>query len=151
MVVLSKLASVVTFSVLLANVFGSPVPSPDPDASNILEARQNNFFAVTGVSGSVQSRLEIRSLQQDATSWNLFLLAMQSFMAVDQRTRESYFQISGKELTPIPGGACLIWQLGIHGQPTVVWDGVRGQGNTGNVVGYCPHGSNRQFPVSPSP
>lgn len=98
MVVLSKLASVVTLSSLLGSAFASPLPEPT------LEERQSNFLAVTGFPGNVQPRLEIRTLQQDSVQWNLFLLSLQAFMAMSQPTRESYFQISG-----------------IHGQPHVNW------------------------------
>ncbi|KAF2840525.1 Di-copper centre-containing protein [Patellaria atrata CBS 101060] len=88
-----------------------------------IKSRQQQYFAITGVTdGGVQPRLEIRTLASTKPEmWNLFLLAMERFKAMDQTTRESYYQIAG-----------------IHGAPYSAWDRVSGSGNWG----YCPHGSN---------
>ena len=94
MVVLSKLVSVVTLSTFFGSVFASPLPGSP------LESRQSGYLAVTGSTiGGVKPRLEIRTLQQDATAWNLFLLSLQAFLAMNQSVRESYFQIAG-QLSP---------------------------------------------------
>lgn len=83
-------------------------------------------FAITGVDsgGPVHPRLEIRTLQQNADQWNLYLLAMQYFKNTDQTQQESYYQIAG-----------------IHGVPNIPWDGVQANPASGGAVGYCTHSS----------
>ncbi|OCL02739.1 Di-copper centre-containing protein [Glonium stellatum] len=81
-----------------------------------------SYFSITGVKvGGVQARLEIRELEQQPEMWNLFLLGLDRYKAMDQNDKLSYFQIAG-----------------IHGAPFIDWDGVQGSGQ----VGYCTHGSN---------
>ncbi|OCK73056.1 Di-copper centre-containing protein [Lepidopterella palustris CBS 459.81] len=89
------------------------------ERSNILKKRAT--IAVTGITGSVYPRLEIRTLANNADQWNLYLLGMQRFQAVDQSDPLSYYQIAG-----------------IHGRPYVPWNGVQGV----NQGGMCPHVSN---------
>ncbi|KAF2734243.1 Di-copper centre-containing protein [Polyplosphaeria fusca] len=82
----------------------------------------DNPWSVVGVQGTgVWARQELRELEKDGDAWNLFLLAMARFQAMDQEDRRSYFQLSG-----------------IHGAPFTSWDGVEGEGQRG----YCYHGSN---------
>jgi tyrosinase len=54
-----------------------------------------SYYAITGATGGVQPRLEIRQLQQTGEMWNLFLLAMDEFEAMDQKEIDSYYQIAG--------------------------------------------------------
>lgn len=84
------------------------------------------FSAITGVPGTAYPRLEIRELKKNADQFNIFLLAMQKFMAMDQTDKLSYYQIAG-----------------IHGRPFVQWNDVPGVRSTG---GYCPHVSNMFLP-----
>jgi tyrosinase len=60
-------------------------------------ARQTpgSYYPITGPSGGVHPRLEIRQLQQTGEMWNLFLLALQEFEAMDQTVIDSYYQIAG--------------------------------------------------------
>ena len=83
---------------------------------------QGGTYPIVGPNNSptVQPRLEVRQLQQNADQWNLFLLAMQDFKAMDQSPIDSYYSISE-----------------IHGVPNVPWDGVNGDPNQGQ--GYCTH------------
>ncbi|KAF2135447.1 uncharacterized protein K452DRAFT_323045 [Aplosporella prunicola CBS 121167] len=122
MVVFSVPAAFIAVSSLLSlSTNGSPVVPAVRDAEG-LTARADTF-AITGVSGSVQPRLEIRTLAQDSVSWNLFLLAMDRFLNTNQNDMLSFYKVSG-----------------IHGVPFENWDGVPGAPS--DWSGYCPHGSN---------
>ncbi|ORX94962.1 hypothetical protein BCR34DRAFT_525763 [Clohesyomyces aquaticus] len=92
-----------------------------------IETRQSpgSYFAITGATGGVYPRLEIRELEKTGEMWNLYLLAMISFQGTNQDDIASYYQIAG-----------------IHGMPWVPWDGVAGSINDDkntNQLGYCPH------------
>ncbi|PVI07012.1 Di-copper centre-containing protein, partial [Periconia macrospinosa] len=66
-------------------------------------------------------RLEIRELQKNEDQFNLYLLALESFMAKPKTDPQSYYQISG-----------------IHGRPFIPWNE---PGPLKNIAGYCPHRS----------
>ena len=88
--------------------------------------RQGNgsTIAIKGAAaGGVNWRKEINSLQQDADTWNIYLLALQKFQSMDSSDPMSWFQIAG-----------------IHGQPYVTWDGVDQCSNC-TASGYCTHSS----------
>lgn len=95
MVVLSKcVTSFAALSTLLATVMGSPIESKEH-----LEARQSNFYPITGPSvGGVQPRLEIRTLAKDPIMLNLLMLSLIKFHAMDQKDKLSYYQLSGTYL-----------------------------------------------------
>ena len=91
MVVLSK--PVAAIALFISSVIAIPFAAPDS-----LESRQTagSFYAITGVKvGGVQPRLEIRELQKLPEQWNLYILALTRFMAMDQKQRESFYQVSG--------------------------------------------------------
>jgi tyrosinase len=91
MSVLSK--SVVALIALAASI--------TPSLGAPLEARQRNFFPITGPSvGGVQPRLEIRDVQANAEYFNLFILAIKRFQDMNQDDKLSYFQISGMYCVP---------------------------------------------------
>lgn len=71
--------------------------------------------------GTAYPRLEIRELQKNEDQFNLYLLALESFMAKPKTDPQSYYQISG-----------------IHGRPFIPWNE---PGPLKNVAGYCPHGA----------
>lgn len=99
---------ILSASVLLISLFTTPC-----DAA----------FAITGPTGGVQPRLEVRQLfREKPDQWNLYLLALRQFQGNSQDYITSWYQIAG-----------------IHGSPQVPWDGVQ---STGPGVGYCTHGSN---------
>lgn len=80
-------------------------------------------FAITGATGGVQPRLEIRQMFRDnPTQWNLYLLALRQFQGNQPSYITSWYQIGG-----------------IHGSPQTAWDGVQ---QSGPGVGYCTHSSN---------
>ncbi|KAF2471888.1 Di-copper centre-containing protein, partial [Lindgomyces ingoldianus] len=86
--------------------------------------QSSSFFSVVGVQGTgVHPRLELRELEKDPETWNLFIQAMSRFQNMDQKDKLSYFQLAG---------------MSIHGAPFVEWDGAKGNGS----YGYCPHSSN---------
>ncbi|KAF2173735.1 hypothetical protein M409DRAFT_16009 [Zasmidium cellare ATCC 36951] len=99
--------------------------SSAPDTPPLMRRQADNgTFAVTGVQGAgVQPRLEIRELERDADSWNLYVLGMQRFQATDQSDKLSYYRLCG-----------------IRGRPYEAWDGVEATGNSED--GYCAHVSN---------
>ncbi|KAF1977325.1 Di-copper centre-containing protein [Bimuria novae-zelandiae CBS 107.79] len=79
---------------------------------------ESSYFSVVGVQGTgVHPRQELRELEQDAETWNIFLQAFARFQAMDQSDKVSYFQVAA---------------------PFGTWDGVDGDG----MLGYCPHTSN---------
>lgn len=64
-----------------------PIPGNKPD----------EYWSVVGVqTGEIHPRLEIRMLERDhPDQWNLFLLALSHFQAMDQNDKLSYFQLAG--------------------------------------------------------
>lgn len=109
------------------SVFAHPLDLPfelDGDIYDELDKRQDGGVVVTGVSGSTQTRLEIRQLQSKPNQWTLFLLAMQQFHAQAQTSVTSYYQISG-----------------IHGVPRTNWNGVGQCSTCSGADGYCTHDS----------
>ncbi|KAF2445573.1 Di-copper centre-containing protein [Karstenula rhodostoma CBS 690.94] len=101
------------------------------DVLSDLLRREDGIFSVLGIAGlgesTIYPRLEIRDLEKNhPDQWNVFLLGLQRFQAIDQNDKLSYFQIAG-----------------IHGRPFVPWDGVKGDGYYwSRYSGYCTHDSN---------
>ncbi|QIW98152.1 hypothetical protein AMS68_003670 [Peltaster fructicola] len=88
------------------------------------EKRQSGYTAVTGPSGPVYPRLEIRQMYWNRPNqYTLLLLALQKFQSMSESDKLSYYQIAG-----------------IHGVPRVDWDGV-GECSGCSSDGYCPHDS----------
>ncbi|KAK8205900.1 hypothetical protein HDK77DRAFT_379302 [Phyllosticta capitalensis] len=88
------------------------------------QANNGGSYAIVGPdSGSTEVRLEIRDLQRDTQQWNLYLLGLQKFQAMDQNDKLSWYEV-----------------MGIHGMPFKDWDGVPSTGY--NKIGYCVHSSN---------
>ncbi|KAL5407144.1 hypothetical protein PMIN03_007376 [Paraphaeosphaeria minitans] len=120
---------------LFGKIYGTPADN--------LETRQGpgTHYAITGPIGGVHPRLEIRQLQQDPIMWNLFLLALRDFQAIDQNNIDSYYQIAGKTRVPDVMGELADFVLGIHGMPWYDWDGVTFNTSNGRPpqIGYCPH------------
>jgi tyrosinase len=84
-------------SLLSTICYGSPI------ASDLVEKRQGlgSYFAITGATGGVYPRLEIRELQKEGEMWNLYLLAMTEFQAMDQSNIASWYQIAGTLALPL--------------------------------------------------
>ncbi|KAM7216111.1 Common central domain of tyrosinase domain containing protein [Rhypophila decipiens] len=91
-------------------------------------------IAVTGVptkpspNGAVPIRREFRDLQKNfPDQFNLFILGLNAFQAMNEKDMQSYYQISG-----------------IHGMPYKPWNGVVSTSDweeTGGFGGYCTHSS----------
>ncbi|KAF2182933.1 Di-copper centre-containing protein [Zopfia rhizophila CBS 207.26] len=113
----------VAASLLSTLAHGSPLKSV---VSELVEKRQGpgSYYAITGATGGVHPRLEVRELEKTGEMWNLYLLAMRDFQAMDQNVIDSWYQIAG-----------------IHGMPWIEWDGVTGntEGRDSGTMGYCPH------------
>ncbi|KAF2278156.1 Di-copper centre-containing protein [Westerdykella ornata] len=77
--------------------------------------------------GHVPIRREIQDLKDNSPDqWNLYLLGLRAFQAVDESNPVSYYEIAG-----------------IHGRPYKIWQGAeKAPGKTG---GYCPHGNTLFF------
>lgn len=62
----------------------------------------NSYFSVVGVQGfGVQVRQELRELEKDTETWNLFLQAFARFQAMDQSDKVSYFKVAGELIFPM--------------------------------------------------
>ncbi|KAF2732817.1 tyrosinase [Polyplosphaeria fusca] len=90
------------------------------ESKRALEERANNI-AITGVTGTVGERKEIRDLKKNADQWNLYLLGMERFKAKPHSDRLSYYQIAG-----------------IHGRPYQTWNNFPTP--LVNNAGFCVHG-----------
>jgi tyrosinase len=131
------------FAGLCDIVSSSPVGPGVENVLKNLKARQNSFYPITGASGGVQPRQEIRTLQSSNPDlWNLFLAATERFQATDQTKKTSYYQVSGecRVHCSVRWTASSNFSEGIHGEPLIAWDGVQGSPDVG--LGYCPHSSN---------
>jgi tyrosinase len=94
-------SSIHLFLTALLAVLATSTPiGSNSDERNAIQARQSpgSFYAITGATGGVQPRLEIRELQKNSEMWNLYLLAMTEFQAMDQDVIDSYYQIAGESL-----------------------------------------------------
>lgn len=89
------------------------------DITNEIQKRANNI-AITGVTGAIAPRLEIRDLARNADAWNLYLLGMDRFMNKPKNDRLGYYQIAG-----------------VHGRPFVSWNNFPTP--LVNEAGFCPH------------
>ncbi len=88
------------------------------------QASNTSIVPITGpTQGGVQPRLEIHQLQQNKDQWNIFLLAIAAFQAMDPSDSMSWYQISG-----------------IHGVPYISYADV-GQCEGCPSTGYCTHSS----------
>lgn len=113
------------------------------DKSRILKRQTSNFYAITGIhtgsgpDGSAPIRQEIRKLQQDNTTWTLYILGLDMLQYTNQTEMLSWYQIAGILLFAV-GRQLLIEFIGIHGRPYQPFDGV--QPTSGNQEnGYCTH------------
>jgi tyrosinase len=56
----------------------------------------DSYFSVVGVQGTgVHPRQELRDLEKDTETWNMFLQALVRFQSMDQNEKTSYYQIAG--------------------------------------------------------
>ncbi|KAG8825286.1 hypothetical protein FRC17_008757 [Serendipita sp. 399] len=85
-------------------------------------------IATTGVTSNPNkpvARQEIRTFAKDKELWDLYLLGLERFQAVDQEEPLSYFQIAG-----------------IHGRPYIPYDDTGAvSANKSGFGGYCTHSS----------
>lgn len=87
-----KISTLSAASLLVATSYGSPFLS-----SSAKRQGPGSYYAITGAKGGVQPRIEIRELEKaGGEMWNLFLLAIAEFKAMDQNIIDSYYQIAGK-------------------------------------------------------
>jgi tyrosinase len=93
---INSLLRILLVLLTLSGVRASPTPYPGFGLS-VVATQQSSPFAITGLAGqSVQARLEIRDLQQNAEQWSLFLLGLQRLQSMNQTDFLSWFQIAGK-------------------------------------------------------
>lgn len=106
----------------------NPYESPSPTVIIVDPPQQTyparNFTAVVGPPG-VELRLPIDELQANYPDvWNMFCLALESMMAVEESLDLSYYQISG-----------------IHGLPHIPWQYPISPATQDPTRGYCTHSS----------
>ncbi|KAF2277714.1 Di-copper centre-containing protein [Westerdykella ornata] len=106
-------------SLLASTCYGSPLQQVGGDLVERQSPGPGSYFAITGATGGVHPRLEVRDLEKTGQMWNLFLLAIKGFQEMDQKDIVSWYQIAGKK----------------------PWDGVTGttEGRSESQRGYCPH------------
>jgi tyrosinase len=57
----------------------------------------DSYFSVVGVQGTgVYPRQELRELEKDTETWNIFLQAFARFQSMDESEKLSYYQVAGK-------------------------------------------------------
>ncbi|KAF2498456.1 Di-copper centre-containing protein [Lophium mytilinum] len=113
---------------------GKPFIGPAIGHEGLSEARKprrrtpnSSHFVITGApvvktaSGAVPIRLDISDLHDNhADLFNLYILGLRDFYAMDENDDLSFYRIAG-----------------IHGRPYGPWQGV--QGIPGKETGFCPH------------
>jgi tyrosinase len=83
----SQLAGVTATLSLLVTVHAA-LPSSSGLTCGALKYSDDSYLSVVGVQGTgVQPRLEIRNLEKDTELWNMYLLALSRFQAMDQREK----------------------------------------------------------------
>jgi tyrosinase len=56
----------------------------------------DSYFSVVGVQGTgVHPRQDLRDLEKDAETWNIFIQALARFQAMNQNDKLSYYKIAG--------------------------------------------------------
>ena len=108
----------------IALLAGVSLTSARPSYSRRQVTNSTNSGTTGATQGNVQSRLEIHDLQQNTDQWNIYLLALQSFKAMDSSDELSYYAIAG-----------------IHGEPFATYDGVGPCEGCQTQIGYCTHSS----------
>ncbi|EMR83072.1 putative tyrosinase precursor protein [Botrytis cinerea BcDW1] len=102
-------------------ITGPPKPSPAPADGKATLLCTVHFAKF---SGSVPLRREIRDLQHNfPDQWTLYILGLQAFQQLDEKSDLSWYGIAG-----------------IHGRPYRPWGGVQGD-NPAGWQGYCTHSS----------
>ncbi|KAJ8115420.1 hypothetical protein OPT61_g2936 [Boeremia exigua] len=122
----SFVSSIAAFTTVISFLANAQAVSNSTDGPSCGVAKaDDSYLSVVGVQGTgVHPRQELRELEKDTGTWNIFLQAFARFQAMDQGEKSSYYKVAG-----------------IHGVPFGEWDGesgVEGQ----EMMGYCPHVSN---------
>lgn len=90
----SSLAIFTTFLSLLADTQAAS-NSTDGPSCGVVKA-DDSYFSVVGVQGTgVHPRQELRELEKDTETWNIFLQAFARFQAMDQGEKLSYYKVAG--------------------------------------------------------
>jgi tyrosinase len=86
-----------TTSISLLGLSQAAPLSDGPSCGVVGKTDESSFFSVVGVQGAgVQPRLELRELEKDTETWNIFLQAFARFQAMDQNDKVSYFKVAGR-------------------------------------------------------
>jgi tyrosinase len=90
----SSVSALTTFLSLLASTQAA-ANSTDGPSCGVAKA-DDSYFSVVGVQGTgVQPRQELRELEKDTETWNIFLQAFARFQAMDQDNKVSYYKVAG--------------------------------------------------------
>ena len=90
----SSVTILTTFLSLLANSQAASNFTNGPSCG--VAKADDSYFSVVGVQGTgVQPRQELRELEKDTETWNIFLQAFARFQAMDQGEKVSYYKVAG--------------------------------------------------------
>jgi tyrosinase len=83
-----------TLSLLVAAQVALSSPSgPSCGAPKV----DDSYLSVVGVQGTgIHPRQEIRDLEKDTETWNLYIQALARFQSMSEKDKTSYYQVSGK-------------------------------------------------------
>lgn len=120
-------------------ITGPPKPSPAPADGKATLLCTVHFAKF---SGSVPLRREIRDLQHNfPDQWTLYILGLQAFQQLDEKSDLSWYGIAGMFLKHVSLYIRIFLTFqGIHGRPYRPWGGVQGD-NPAGWQGYCTHSS----------
>jgi tyrosinase len=91
---ISSVATFTTFLSLLANTQAASNTTDGPSCG--VAKTDDSYFSVVGVQGTgVHPRQELRELEKDTQTWNIFLQAFARFQAMDQGEKVSYYKVAG--------------------------------------------------------
>lgn len=93
----SFISSVASFTTLISLLATAQAASNSTDGPSCgVTKADDSYFSVVGVQGTgVYPRQELRELEKDTETWNIFLQAFARFQAMDQGEKVSYYKVAG--------------------------------------------------------
>jgi tyrosinase len=90
-----RLTALAAASLLASACDASPLHPFTSEVVKRQEPGPGSYYPITGATGGVHPRLEIRELEKTGQMWNLFLLAMKGFQETDQSDIDSWYSVAG--------------------------------------------------------
>ena len=89
-----SLVSSTTIFCLFADTHAATNSTDGPSCG--VSKADDSYFSVVGVQGTgVHPRQELRELEKDPETWNIFLQAFARFQAMGQGEKVSYYKVAG--------------------------------------------------------